>query len=240
MALEQHAFDLLRTLAPCRLLSLGVPDLLLSEEFDVKRVENESDLQRWHRWAYPIYDTDALFREFGIEATYLDNQARTGREVILDLNVAQDFIDDFDAPQWAHTAFDVVLDPGTLEHCFNIGQAFKNVRNLCRPGGHILHINPLSMMNHGFWNLNPCAYHEWYTDHGDEIVSSKIVGGSLDDRLIYRWKSLERFGAENSMLNEVLVKRRSTPTMSGWPQQTKYDAEKRAAWLDEMKARAAQ
>ena len=240
MALEQHAFDILRTLAPCRLLSLGVPDLLLSEEYDTKRADNEDGLQRWHRWRYPIYETDALFREFGIEATYLDNQAHRGNEVVADLNepleVAYGLVGGGKGSHFAEKLFDVVLDPGTLEHCFNIGQAFKNVRNLCRPGGHILHINPMSMFNHGFWNLNPCAYVDFYGDHGDEIVSKKIIGGTLEERLIYRWHDWQRFGADNSMLCEVLIKRGDTPTMSGWPSQVKYDPEKRKKAIAEMKA----
>jgi hypothetical protein len=231
MALEQSAFDLLKSLAPCRLLSLGVPDLLLTDEYDVKRVDNEAQLQRWHSWHFPIYDTAALFHEFGIEATYLDNQAHRGSERLFDLN--QDCIDYLELLNGGSLAFDVVLDPGTLEHCFNIGQAFKNVRNLCKPSGHILHINPLSMMNHGFWNLNPQAYEEFYADHGDEIVSAKVIGGPLEERRFYKWKKWERFGAQNSMINEVFVKRGDTPTMSGWPQQTKYDAVKKAKVMAE-------
>lgn len=236
MALEQSAFDLLIGLAPCRLLSLGVPDLLLTEEYDVKRVDNEERLQRWHSWHSPIYDTAAMFHEFGIEATYSDNQQHRGNEEAFDLNRHYD--DDL-YPSWASPRFDVVLDPGTLEHCFNIGQAFKNVRSLCRPGGHILHINPLSMFNHGFWNLNPCAYDEFYTDHGDELVSAKIIGGPLEDRHVYRWKRWERFGAENSMICQVLVKRGDKPTSSGWSAQVKYDDAKRKAAVAFMKAERA-
>ncbi len=229
MALEQVAFNLLKSLAPCRLLSLGVPDLLLSDEYDAPRVSNEADLQRWHRWPYPVYDTDAVFRSLGIEATYLDNQAHRGNELIADLNYPLDL-----------GAYDVVVDPGSCEHTFNIGQAFKNVRNLCRPGGHILHINPLSMFNHGFWNLNPCAYVDFYGDHGDEIVSQKIIGGTLEERLIYRFMPWQRFGADNSMLCQVLVKRSDAPTMTGWPTQVKYDKAKRAKVIAEIRAQHAE
>lgn len=244
MALEQPAFDILKSLAPCRLLSLGYPDLLLSDEYDVKRVDNEAQLQRWHTWLHPIYDTAALFHEFGIEATYLDNQVQRGGEIVADLNESQinwrSWINDDDPhtihSERIHDPFDVVLDPGTLEHCFNIGQAFKNVRNLCRPGGHILHVNPLSMFNHGHWNINPCAYEEFYGDHGDEIISAKVIGGPMDGRSTYKWKKWERFGAENSMICQVLVKRSDKPTMSGWPSQTKYDPAKKAKMLAEMRA----
>lgn len=245
MALEQLAFDILKSLAPCRLLSLGVPDLLLTDEYDVKRVDNEAQLQRWHSWSHPIYDTVAMFHEFGIEATYLDNQAHRGNEIVADLNEDLSRRDEIETclgwnpPDrripWIQP-FDVVLDPGTLEHCFNIGQAFRNVRDLCRPGGTIIHVNPLSMFNHGFWNLNPCAYADWYGDNGDEVLSSHVIGGPLDERLVYRSKPWQRFGAENSMINQVIVRRGEGPTIDGWPSQVKYSAEKKAKALAAMKA----
>ena len=165
MALPQPAFDLLRSLAPCRLLSLGYPDLLISDEFDVPEVANADKQRLNHSWQGKIYETDAVFRRIGIEATYADISAHTGLEKPIDLNskIAK-------APQ-----YDVVLDPGTLEHCFNIGQAFVNVRNMTRIGGHILHLNPLNIVNHGFYNVSPTTYYDFYELHGDQIRIGAVI-----------------------------------------------------------------
>ena len=35
--------------------------------------------------------------------------------------------------------FDLVVDPGTLEHCFDIAQAFDNVCSLLAEGGFVVH-----------------------------------------------------------------------------------------------------
>ena len=68
MAIEQPAFDILKSLSPCRALFLGMPDLLLNEQFDVREADDWQAIAKWHNWDGPIYDTEAVFREFGIDA----------------------------------------------------------------------------------------------------------------------------------------------------------------------------
>ena len=210
MALPQPAFDLLRTLAPCRLLSLGYPDLLIADEFDVPEVANADLQRRNHSWQGKIYETDAVFRKLGIVATYADISAHTGLEKPIDLNAKIT-----DAPQ-----FDAVFDPGTLEHCFNIGQAFVNVRNLTRPGGHIIHLNPANMVNHGFYSISPTTYYDFYEHHGDEIRLGAMIDKEGSAGATYREKRmLLGFVAHNLML----VRRSAVDSMSrGWPNQWKY------------------
>ena len=210
MALPQPAFDLLRSLAPCRLLSLGYPDLLISDEFDVPEVANADKQRLNHSWQGKIYETDAVFRRIGIEATYADISAHTGLEKPIDLNskIAK-------APQ-----YDVVLDPGTLEHCFNIGQAFVNVRNMTRIGGHILHLNPLNIVNHGFYNVSPTTYYDFYELHGDQIRIGAVIDKEGGTGETYREKRmLLGFVAHNLML----IRRSDVDTGArGWPMQLKY------------------
>lgn len=213
MALEQPAFDVLKSLVPCRLLSLGYPDLLLSQPFDVKEADDWQAIARWHHWDQgPIYDTEAVFREFGIDATYIDIHASRGCELVYDLN------EDID---WRVHKFDVVLDPGTIEHCFNIGQAMWNVRKLCRVGGTIIHGNPISMTNHGHYNLSPTFYDSWYSHHGDEIVTALMLSGPLGKREVYEMPMMQRFTPPANAVSLVVVKR-SMGWGNGWPVQRKY------------------
>lgn len=228
MALHQRAFDILSSLAPCRLLSLGVPDLLLTTPYDIPEVPNADNLRMMHNWRGPIYQTDLVFKHHGIEATYLDNQAWTGREVVADLN--EDFTTDdgrlwrFDeATRSSHNVgpFDVVLDPGTIEHVFNIGQAFVNVRNLCRPGGHIIHTNPMNIPNHGFFSLSPTAYADWYQHHSDILLNVTAITG--DGKENYALQVRRRFNFPIHAWMFVVVRRSDVPTLSqGWPTQFKY------------------
>jgi hypothetical protein len=52
--------------------------------------------------------------------------------------------------------YSVVLDAGTLEHVFNISQAFKNCMEMLRVGGHFIQANCANnYMGHGFWQFSP-------------------------------------------------------------------------------------
>ena len=48
--------------------------------------------------------------------------------------------------------YDLIFDVGTLEHCFNVGQAFKNIMEMTKLGGTIF-MATASKINHGFWNF---------------------------------------------------------------------------------------
>jgi len=52
--------------------------------------------------------------------------------------------------------FDVVTNFGTTEHVFNIGEAFRSIHRLTKPGGVSLHCVPcFAFINHGFYNVHP-------------------------------------------------------------------------------------
>jgi hypothetical protein len=69
-------------------------------------------------------------------------------------------------PHSLYEIADLLIDPGTIEHCFNIGQAFANIGNALKPGGVVFHVNPINWIDHGFWNLCPCAYYDAYQENG--------------------------------------------------------------------------
>lgn len=212
MAIEQPAFDILKSLAPCRALFLGYPDLLLNEQFDVKEADDWQRIAAWHGWDGPIYDTDAVLREFGIDATYIDIHASRGPELIYDLN---------ETIPWVAPKFDVVVDAGTIEHCFNIATAMWNVRKLCVVGGHMLHGNPISMTGHGFYNLSPTFYADWARHNGDIIITALILAGRIGARDVYEMPMTKRFSPPAKANSLVLIKR-GEGWGRGWPMQGKY------------------
>jgi len=66
----------------------------------------------------------------------------------LNLDLKRDF-------QYSET-YDLVTNLGTSEHCFNQFMVFKNLHDLCRPGGLMIHALPVQgNVNHGFYNYHP-------------------------------------------------------------------------------------
>lgn len=110
---------------------------------------------------------DKFFERFSAlfsSTTILDAIAHTGIERIVDLN------------EWVpDIAADVVLDSGTLEHCFNIGRAFRSAAEMVNPGGLLFLTGPLYMLNHGYWTYNPCALFDGLGCNGFEILEYKAV-----------------------------------------------------------------
>ena len=59
-------------------------------------------------------------------------------------------------PRELHDRFTAVHDGGTIEHVFNIPQAFKNCMEMVRVGGHFLQVTVANnFTGHGFWQLSP-------------------------------------------------------------------------------------
>jgi SAM-dependent methyltransferase len=201
------------------LASFGYPDLLVEE--DVLRVampdgewlmpaKDGEKIARWHAWPGPVYDTDWVMKGLGIEAAYFDIAPSRQIEEKIDLNM----------PAGLHHAFDIVLDAGTTEHCFNIGTAMRNIREACKPGGYIIHTNPMSMVNHGFWNFNPTTYIDFYTQCGDEVESVSALFGRLTAREEHNLKTVGRVQIPPEVSSLVVVHRLEGETT--WPTQSKY------------------
>lgn len=216
MGLEAIHLRALRELPKGKLLCLGYPDLLVETSFlrdelglaEPKAVEDPA-VAKWHGWAGPVYDTDQTLRHLGFEPHYVDIKQNRGTESILDLNnpVSVDW--------WER--FDVIADLGTAEHCFNIGRVFANIRSMLKPDGFVLHANPLSMVNHGLFNLSPGIYHDWYR----LVHHHYAYWGPIAERSVanIRDKAHARLTAPNESMQIVVAQH---PHEEGWPMQRKY------------------
>jgi hypothetical protein len=167
-----------------KILLLGYQDLVVSDNelkqifganIDFKQLKIREDSERiikWHKARHlsKIYDTFSLFEQLDCELTISDIEAIRGGEIIIDLNV----------PLKTSNKYNIVFDGGTMEHCFNIGQAIQNIIELTEIDGYILHGNPLQMMNHGFYNISPTLYWDVYNQNGHKVHSLKIQVGDSD------------------------------------------------------------
>lgn len=213
MALEQAVWEVLKARRPERLLCLGYPDLLITDSLDVPLAEGADRIAAWHGWKGPIHDTTAALGGLGISPAYIDISPSRNAEMVVDLN--------YPLPAGLCAGFDAVLDAGTLEHCFNIGQAFRNIVYALKPGGFAVHTNPLSQANHGFWNLNPTAYHDFYGELGFE-VETVILGGPVANRERFAGVTTGRFHAGPELVNLCIATSPGEVSVKGWPTQTKY------------------
>lgn len=222
MGLERVVFDeLLKAKETFRrdisLSCLGYPDLLVEkyhlEKCGVKEflpAEDSKSIAAWHNWPHEIYKTSETLSQLGIIPGYYDIHASRGEETIVDLN----------EPVILNHC-DLMLDSGTLEHCMNIGQGFKNLLSAVGIGGIIIHLNPSSMGNHGFYNLNPTAYYDFYMQNGFEIRKIKILQGPLTSRTVTDAHPTKRFQLPMESSVMVVVRKVSTVPFT-WGMQTKY------------------
>ena len=66
---------------------------------------------------------------------------------------------DLNFPLELKRQYDVVADFGTIEHIFNIGEAFRTVHNLVRSGGVMVHGLPtFGGYYHGFYNIHAWTF----------------------------------------------------------------------------------
>jgi hypothetical protein len=84
-------------------------------------------------------------------------------------------------------------------------------------GGVIFHGNPISMINHGFYNFSPTLYHDFYTQNGWEVELMMVSSKNGDTASIPPTDRC-RVGQELSIL---VAARRISDTLK-FPTQTKY------------------
>jgi hypothetical protein len=212
-----------------RVLSLGYPDILaspaqLAKLFgeDVAQAlavrSDSASILRWHHAAAMtdrVIEAGELFAALGFELDVLDIAAARGGEIIQDLNQP---MDESLAGRYA-----AVLDAGTLEHCFNIGQAAKNVASAVALGGFVMHGNPLNMYNHGFYNLNPTWYHDFYEDNGFTVTSVQIVLEAVSETpRVVNAPPFARFQAVPDNATLLVIAQRKAIVAVKWPVQRKY------------------
>ena len=218
--------ELRRAARPVRALGLGYPDVVAgADELGALFGEALSgplplraggrEIRRRH--GFPdgeVVETRALFAALGVALECIDVQPESGVDRVVDLNRP--------LPAELVGRYGLVLDPGTIEHCFNIGQAMMNAAQAVALGGYIAHVSPLSMFNHGFYNLNPTFYHDFYGDNGFQLqfmnglAAQQGAGAFFDVTPVLRFSGVP----DNSVL--LVIARRVAERVLRWPVQSKY------------------
>lgn len=209
-------------------LFLAYPDLLVPRaalgqivgEAALAGLAPRSDARaiwEWHALAgvdEPMFDSLAVFDRLGVDGVVVDVARLRGMERIVDLNVP--------LPEDLRAGFDLVVDTGTCEHCFNVAQAFANACDALAAGGILVHAAPLTRINHGFWSFNPTVYPDFFEDNGFELQVLVGVTGNLRQGLRpFDVHAFARFDAPAEAALYVVARRREVRRLQ-WPVQRKY------------------
>ena len=83
--------------------------------------------------------------------------------------------------------YETVLDIGSLEHIFNIPQALKNVSQLCKIGGQIVHVSPANnMCGHGFFQFSPELFFSYYSERNGYYNTEVYLADTTDTKKWFR------------------------------------------------------
>lgn len=142
-----------------------------------------------------IPDADSVFRVMGAKLDVFDVIQERGNEILCDLNFAMDIKEQYD----------FVLDVGTMEHCFNVGQAMMNMAAMLKVGGVIFHENPMVMLNHGFWSMNPTLYADFYEQNGFELLGCSASVGRLGENKLEDVPLKKRFNINGEFRTTTIL-----------------------------------
>ena len=92
----------------------------------------------------------SLLRDRYSIADYVDVDINDEAALKLDLNAP--------LPVEMRNSAMTVANVGTAEHVFDLARVFRNVHELVKTGGTIIHIAPVSWYEHGFFNFNPAVF----------------------------------------------------------------------------------
>jgi SAM-dependent methyltransferase len=121
-----------------------------------------------------------FFAHLGLELSALDVSEYEGAEIVHDLNLP--------IPSYLHGRFKTVIDGGTCEHVFDVRAAFRNIADLLAPGGLAIHLSPTNnYVNHGFWQLSPRSFYDYYHVNGFEDLQTTMVVSPRDDDKARAW-----------------------------------------------------
>lgn len=88
------------------------------------------------------------------------------------------------------SAYSLVVNHGTLEHCFAIANGFRVMHDACEVGGLMIHESPFTgWTSHGFYCLQPTLFYDVARENGYEMVL--VATEHLRSRSYIEFKSHE-------------------------------------------------
>lgn len=222
--------------AAWKALLLSYPDLIVSPDALVEifgeRVQGKltfrddtEDVLGWHKAHHitrQVVETVGLFNLLRFDVDVVDITRARGPERFCDLN------EPLEEQGCGHLVgrYDLVVD-NVLDHCFNSGQAMKNIAGAVRQGGYVFHVTPLYMCNHGFNNFSPTYWFDFYGANGFSVVRYEAFEGVKEVKRVLELHPHHRprdrsvvLGGDSIQL--VLARRDELREKFVWPVQYKF------------------
>ena len=118
----------------------------------------------------PGGSSDPLFARLGFtHVESVDVSDFEGCTHIFDLNSRE-------LPAPLRGQFDAVYNGGTLEHIFDIRSALRNIGEMLKEGGVVIHAGPVNgWVEHGFYQINPTLLVDYYFANRFDILEGYLV-----------------------------------------------------------------
>ncbi|AMK75097.1 MULTISPECIES: hypothetical protein [Methylomonas] len=103
--------------------------------------------------------------------------------------------------------YDLVTNLGTAEHCFNQFSVFKNLHDLCKLGGLMVHALPAQgNVNHGFYNYHPRFFLDLAVANGYDIVDLSFTVDYRSRLIKYSRAEFEKWDSHDLLFYAVFRK----------------------------------
>ena len=158
------------------ILTLGKQELILTSE-DKKRLNLiEKD------YSDDEYIDKLLVNKFKADSVKsVDNSSFEGADIIHDMN---------NPFKNLNQKFDTIIDFGTSEHIFDIAQNLKNISELCKINGIIIHSLPANNnCGHGFWQFSPELFFSLYSENNGFSDTEIFIFNTHNK---YEWWKVEK------------------------------------------------
>ena len=163
------------------LLELGKQDIYFTQEKLKKLAEmhkvklknlNKTKTSKEEDFKEIKYIDDVfLFKALGFnDIESIDNSGYESADIILDLNKP--------VPKELHGKYDTIIDGGTLEHIFHLPNVLKNIHDMLKVGGRIIHIVPSAsfyFIDHGLYMFSPTLFNDYYMSNKYSIEKSYVL-----------------------------------------------------------------
>ena len=106
--------------------------------------------------------------------------------------------------------YDTIFDGGSLEHVYNVPEAFKTLSKLCKIGGTILHSLPLNNnCGHGFYQFSPELFFSLYSEKNGYKDTIVYIGSTENHNDTFKIKPPSnggRLDIQNFLYNRNLIR----------------------------------
>ncbi len=185
MGIDIHPFNFLRYALKRsgsfgKTATIGRQNLFLGGNENIKKMFNLAEIVDYGEFCEKL-----LLTHFGsVKVDSYDYSDYEGATFTYDLNMPPP--SNLTGPEYL---YDTIIDSGSLEHIFNIPQAFKNISNMCKIGGTILHALPANnYCGHGFWQMSPELFFSLYSEANGYTETEVFLAGIQDNKNWYKVK----------------------------------------------------